>query len=367
MKDHEDLFPLHLDWQRVWRTYRGGALLDALQGRPSPADAHCPEAWMMSVVAAKNANQTAGDSGLSHLLELGGKTLRSLLEQEPVKYLGKEHVARYGATPAFLFKLIDSVERLSIQVHPDALTARAKFGSPYGKTECWHILSCRAISRQNPCIYLGFKKGITRQYWQTLFERQDIPGMLEAMHCFPVRAGDTILVKGGMPHAIGAGCLLAEIQEPTDLTLRVERTTPGGLAMADALCHQGIGFDAMFDVFHYEGAPREEVWQHCCVTPSLTVDGAGGQVRELVGYKHTPLFTLEEISVWEQLRLAAQTSFCGLFVLEGCGELQIGTHAMRLQKGDQLFIPANCKALNFCAFTDLRVLRFSGPDPFPNK
>ena len=77
--------------------------------------------------------------------------------------------------------------------------------------------------------------------------------MLEWMHCIEVHKGDTVLIQGGVPHAIGAGCFLAEIQEPTDYTVRTERITPSGLKVADTMCHQGLGFQKMFDCFHYEG------------------------------------------------------------------------------------------------------------------
>lgn len=60
-----------------------------------------------------------------------------------------------------------------------------------------------------------------------------------------------------MPHAIGAGCFLVEIRAPTD-TIRVERTTPSGFAVADSMCHQGLGFEKMFECFHYEPHSRGE-------------------------------------------------------------------------------------------------------------
>ena len=62
-------------------------------------------------------------------------------------------------------------------------------------------------------MYLGFKENITRSYFKTLFEKQDIPAMLDTMHRFEVSEGDVILVTAGTPHAIGAGCFLLEIQE----------------------------------------------------------------------------------------------------------------------------------------------------------
>ena len=76
------------------------------------------------------------------------------------------------------------------------------------------------LNGEKPCIYLGFKRGVTRERWKELFDKQDLDGMLDSLERFDVKAGDTILIEGGMPHAIGAGCFLVEIQEPTDFTIR---------------------------------------------------------------------------------------------------------------------------------------------------
>ena len=129
--------------------------------------------------------------------------------------LGKEHTMRWGSQPGVLIKLIDSKERLTVQVHPDKETAEKLFHSPFGKTESWHILDTRP-EEENPCIYLGFREGITRDLWEECFCRQDYEKMLSLMNQIQVKKGETYLVKGGVPHAIGAGCLLIEVQEPTE-------------------------------------------------------------------------------------------------------------------------------------------------------
>ena len=111
----------------------------------------------------------------------------------------------------------------------------------------------REIDGEKPCIYFGFKEGITREYWKKVFDEQDIPKMLDCLHEIEVAPGETWLIEGGVPHAIGAGCFLMEIQEPTDFTIRTERSTPSGFQIADSMCHQGIDFDNMFECFLYDG------------------------------------------------------------------------------------------------------------------
>lgn len=230
-------FPFLLDNPRAWRTYLGGRMLDALHGDSNGEDGHFPEEWILSTVAARNAGREQfPEEGMSHLRGTD-VTLKSVLESDTEGYLGKGSVQ---PTLGVLTKLIDSAERLTLQVHPDKPTALRLFQSQYGKTECWHILSGHPVNGEEPCIYYGFQPDMTRARWEALFHAQDIPGMLAGMQKYPVHPGDTILIEGGMPHAIGAGCFLVEIQEPTDYTIRVERTTPAALPWPTVCAIRGL-------------------------------------------------------------------------------------------------------------------------------
>lgn len=161
----------------------------------------------------KTVSWQAGDiSGQSHLYQNREMTLKEVIQKEPEKYLGSRRKALYGDSMGVLVKLIDAGERLTVQVHPDKQTAKQLFHSDYGKTECWHMIGGRFIDGEPPCVYLGFKEGMTRKKWEELFWSQDRKGMLEAMNRFEVKAGQRILIEGGVPHAIGAGCFLMEIQ-----------------------------------------------------------------------------------------------------------------------------------------------------------
>lgn len=262
-----------------------------------------------------------------------------------------------------LVKLIDSAERLTLQVHPDRDTAGKLFGSPYGKTECWHILSCHPVNGEDPCIYLGFQPGVTRSQWKQLFARQDIPGMLAAMQRYPVHPGDTILIEGGMPHAIGAGCFLVEIQEPTDYTIRVERTTPSGFAVADSMCHQGLGFERMFDCFHYEPLTRQQIHDRWFIPPQELSRMPGGRLTQLIGYDRTPLFCLEEVVVSGTVERPACPAFSGLYVLSGSGRLCAHGRTLPLGRTDQVFVPwqTGSFTLTCTGGEPLQVLHIHGP------
>ncbi len=381
--------PILLDHPRAWRSYLGGALLDELLGddTQSGADAgHFPEEWIISAVQAANPGREHLAEGLARVAQPlttdTAPTLKSLIEADPEPLLGAAHTAKFGAQMGVLVKLIDSAERLTIQVHPDRQKARELFGSAYGKTECWHILGTKEIDGQTPCVYFGFKEGITREKWQELFFSQDIPAMLDCLHCCPVKVGDTIFIEGGVPHAIGAGCFLVEIQEPTDYTLRTERTTPSGFAVADALCHQGLGFEKMFDNFHYDGYTEAEVrtkWflpreilqstptQHAAcdsqnhATPTLDRQNierllVGGEVA-------SAFFSMKEYLVADALTLNDSEGFSGLYVLEGTGCYESAAGELALAAPAQYFIPAQGGdfTLKNTGDAPLRVLQFWGP------
>lgn len=343
--------PVRLAAAKAWRTYLGGSMIGALHGDTDARDSHFPEEWIMSVTAARNA-------GREYILNEGmsvetdtGRYLKDLIEQNPKQLLGTAHFEKYGSNTGVLIKLIDSAERLSIQVHPNKEMAKKWFQSDYGKTECWHILGGREVDGEKPCIYFGFKKGVTESQWRQVFEKQDIPQMLDCLNRIEVSPGETWLILGGVPHAIGAGCFLMEIQEPTDYTLRMERSTPSGLVIDDWMCHQGIGFDHMFECFSYEGRTPKEVREAFCIPPRGNV---------LIGHDRTDCFQLERLEVCGDLQVEAETVFSGIYILEGSGMLECEGESSLLRAGDQFFIPAGCKYI-LQAQDRLLAARFFGP------
>ena len=124
----------------------------------------------------------------------------------PAANLGRKSFERFGGELSVLVKILDANERLFIQCHPTVEMAKKNFNSQFGKTECWIILE----AEENACVYLGFKESISEEKWRSLFEAQYISGMLECMHRISVKRGDIVFVDGGMPHAIGGGCMMIE-------------------------------------------------------------------------------------------------------------------------------------------------------------
>ena len=360
----KDYLPIKLNNARAWRTYLGGKLLDQLHGIKEGRDAHFPEEWIMSVVSARNTGREhIKDEGLSILANDGALSLKSIIESNPAAYLGEQHALKYDNQMGVLVKIIDAAERLTVQVHPDKKIAKDLFQSAYGKTECWYILGGRDIDGNVPCIYLGFKKGVTKEQWKKLFEEQNITGMLNALNKFEVQKGEVILIEGGTPHAIGSGCFLVEIQEPTDYTIRVEKTTPSGFRIDDSMCHQGLGFEKMLDCFNYDTYTEEEVRKKWFISSNIIDVQEGGTNTSLIGYDSTEYFKMDQIEVSSKVILNLDKVFSGLYILESEGEMISNGVSQEIKKGDQFFIPASTVNIEFInkGNKTLKIMQFYGP------
>ncbi|HOU10082.1 MAG TPA: class I mannose-6-phosphate isomerase [Clostridiales bacterium] len=324
---------------RVWRIYLGGALLDQLRGQEG-ADGYFPEDWLASVVAANNPDRPDKPEreGLSRVAAPGGETvyLKDLIESDPEAYLGAEHIAKFGVHFGVLTKFLDSAERLPIQVHPDRDAAKRLFCSDYGKTEAWYILGSRVIKGEEPYILLGFKQDTDCAKLRELFDAQDIAGMAALMHKVPVKPGDLFIIKGGTPHAIGPGCFLLEIQEPTDYTISLEKCNMLGERLPDFLCHQGIGFDKMFECFHYEGHTFEQLLEAFKPEPRLAERSEEMAQYALITEKETPCFALNALIVSGQCSRETFSRPGALAVTRGRGTVD----GIAIRAGDSLFVPA---------------------------
>jgi mannose-6-phosphate isomerase len=131
----------------------------------------------------------------------------------PVGELWFQRADKLGPEPALLLKLLFTDEPLSVQVHPDNDFARS-IGLPHGKTEAWYVLSAAAGAK----VALGLKRELTRPQLRAAIEDGSVP---ELVHWQDVAVGEALLVPGGTIHAIGAGLVLAEIQQRSDATFRL--------------------------------------------------------------------------------------------------------------------------------------------------
>lgn len=326
---------------RVWRTYTGGKRIDQWHGRIQAVDGDCPEDWVASTVKATNPGREAVEEGLSHVLNHPEHpTLKAVLESAPDAWFGTAHASVLGAQAGVLVKLIDSAERLTIQVHPDKQYAKEIFHSDYGKTESWYILGGDSVNGEPPCVYLGFKPGTTRELWQEVFDQQDIPRMLGCLHKIPVKTGDAFFIEGGVPHAIGAGCFLAEVQEPTDYTMRTELVTPAGLRIHDKQCHQGVGYQKMLDCFHYDAFTLEETLCRWQAQPVVLEEANRHRVESLIDDRYTKLFGMRSLFVGNSFIYHRQSRLSTFIVAAGAGTLSTEVETLDIKQGDFLVVPA---------------------------
>lgn len=351
------MHPIKMLPNRVWRIYLGGLLLSALRGEDG-ADGYYPEDWLASVVPANNPPRDDAPQmeGLSRAQTAQGTVfLRDLIESDPVGYLGQAHVDSFGAHFGVLTKFLDSAERLPIQVHPDKQAAKTLFQSDYGKTEAWYILNGREIDGQAPYILLGFREDVDKAQLRALFDRQDIEGMAALMHKIPVKPGDVFLIEGGTPHAIGPGCFLLEIQEPTDYTISLEKCNTLGEKLPDFLCHMGLGFDKMFDCFHYVRHTEPELLAKFKLVEHELSRGETHIYTELISWARTPMFSLRRLDVQGDYLYSTNGRASAFAVTQGAGSVD----GVEVKAGDCLFIPAG--AADFPVVGNLTILECLPP------
>ncbi len=184
--------------ERVW----GGGLLAKMPGKGAPAGTPIGESW--ELVDREDAQSVVARGPHA------GTTLHELWTKFRAEVFG----ANVPDSPRFplLAKILDAQDTLSVQVHPPARMAAELRGDP--KTEMWYLLD----ATKDAALYAGFRRGTTRAD----FERALGDGhAAELLHRMPVRAGDAMFIPSGRCHAIGAGCLIVEIQQNSDTTYRV--------------------------------------------------------------------------------------------------------------------------------------------------
>lgn len=301
---------------RVRRSYLGGKRIDKFQGKKESENGYYPENWIGSVVEANNPNYFVKGEGLSRVEE--GMLLRDIIQNNPKEILGVEKMP-------ILLKMLDSAERLVIQAHPTIPFAKKYFHSDFGKTECWYFMECE----EHASVYIGFKPHVTKELWKKLFEEQDVEGLLDCLHKFFVKPGDVVFVSGGVPHAIGGGSLILELQEPTDLMVCAERITPSGVSLADEKVHGGLGFDHMLECFEYNTYTQEEAYSKFFVKPK-NCDGK----TYLIDCDVTDKFSMTEIS---EGAYVAET-FMLAIVVDGQGVIASRDDNKEIKKGDCLFV-----------------------------
>lgn len=186
--------------ERIW----GGNKLKTLFNKQSDIE-NVGESWELSDVE--------GDTSVVSNGELKGTSLKDLLNVYGEELVGKKVYGQFGNKFPLLIKFIDAREDLSIQLHPNDALAKERHNS-FGKTEMWYVMQAEKEAR----LIVDFKPGVTIDSYLEHLENKKLP---EILNSESVGKGDTYFIEVGRVHAIGAGVLLAEIQQTSDITYRI--------------------------------------------------------------------------------------------------------------------------------------------------
>ena len=223
-----ELYPLKFETvlkEKVW----GGNALVSRFNKKSTGSQQVGESWELSAVAD---NQSVISNGF-----LAGNSIEELIEVYMGDITGDAIFEKFGNEFPLLIKFIEAQQDLSIQVHPDDDLAKKRHKA-YGKTEMWYVLECKKGSK----IYTGFKEGVTKK----IYEEAVMNGKIEEiMNVESVEAGDAFFTPAGRVHAIGAGIVLVEIQQTSDITYRIFDWNRKGSGKEKRELHTELALDAI--------------------------------------------------------------------------------------------------------------------------
>jgi len=288
--------------------YRGGAAIARFRGL-SPTGDRVPEDWIASTTS-RFGNPDHGATTLSD-----GRLLRDAVAADPRPFLGPAHIARFGADPGLLVKLLDVGEHLPVHAHPDRGFARVHLGSRYGKSEAWFVIE----AEEGAHVHVGFREDVDRAVLADWAAREDADAMLAALHRVEVAPGDCVYVPAGTPHAIGADVLLLEVQEPSDFGVLLEWSR-FGLDVRDA--SMGLAFEEALECVRRTAVGEDEL-----------ASWGGFALPEA----SRSFFRAEWLR--PQPSLAIERCYSVLVVIEGTGRLETEAGVVELARGCTLLVP----------------------------
>jgi mannose-6-phosphate isomerase len=199
-----ELYPLKFEPILKEKVWGGNALASHYHKNPA-GSLNIGESWELSAVAD---NQSVVSNGF-----LAGNNIGELIEVYMGDITGDSIFEKFGNEFPLLIKFIEACEDLSVQVHPGNKLAKERHQA-FGKTEMWYILESEERSK----IYTGFREGVTREMYQEAIKNGKLTDLLNVESAV---TGDTFFTPAGRVHAIGAGTVLIEIQQTSDITYRI--------------------------------------------------------------------------------------------------------------------------------------------------
>lgn len=296
--------------ERLW----GGTKLGTHLGKALTSDI-TGESWELSGVE--------GDVSVVSNGKLAGTSLTELIDRNAADLLGHEVVRRFGKEFPILIKFIDAKQDLSIQLHPNDELAKKRHNS-FGKTEMWYVMD----ADEEANLIVGFNRDVTKEAYNKSLENDTLS---ELLNYEKVKEGDTFFINTGKIHAIGAGVLLAEIQQTSDITYRVFDFNRKDKAGDLRELHTELALDAI-------DYTRKDDFK---VPYSKEQDRVNDMVR-------CPYFNTNYLKLHSDFMqdLSGRDSFTIYMCVDGDAEIVNETGSATVKKGETVLIPANSDAVN---------------------
>ncbi|QZK89674.1 class I mannose-6-phosphate isomerase [Flavobacterium sp. CHNK8] len=292
--------------ERIW----GGEKLKNVLGK-SITSTITGESWELSAVA--------GDVSVVANGFWKGKSLMALLEEFPEEILGTRVYEKFGLQFPLLFKYLDAREDLSIQVHPNDALAQDRHQS-FGKTEMWYVMQADEDAK----IIVGFKNNSNAGEYVSSLKNKTLLSILDQKKVF---VGDVFFLETGTVHAIGAGMVVAEIQQTSDITYRIydfDRVDATGNT-------RELHVDLALDAINYN---RVDTQRHYLKEVNLS--------NEMV---QCPYFTTNFLPLDGEVSISkTNESFTVYMCVDGNFSLELNEKVYQYKKGDTLLIPAYISA-----------------------
>ena len=292
--------------ERIW----GGEKLKTILNKPITSKI-TGESWELSTVE--------GDISVVANGELKGKSLMELINEMPNEILGTEVYKRFGKQFPLLFKYLDAREDLSIQVHPNDKLAKERHNS-FGKTEMWYVTQADDDAR----IIVGFKENSSKEEYLKHLNDKTLLSILDTVQAKP---GDVFFLETGTVHAIGAGLVIAEIQQTSDITYRLydfDRKDAQGNT-------RELHVDLALDAINYNKVDTQKKYETKTNTSNVMVD--------------CPYFTTNFLPLENKLEVAKSgETFTVYMCIEGSFEIEYDGFKNTYKKGDTILVSAEISA-----------------------
>lgn len=306
--------------QTAW----GGEKIQKEYFQNAPLESNIGEAWLLSSI---EGDETEVSNGF-----LEENIINELTEVYMGEVVGDKVYDKFGIEFPLLVKLIDAKEHLSLQVHPNNELSEKRHNA-YGKSELWYILDVE----DNGALFIGFKDGVTREQYQKSVEEGNLEKLLNKID---VKKGDIYYIPAGTIHAIGAGVMLAEVQQTSDITYRIFDWNRVNSEGESRELHTELALDAI----NFEPVRVRNLRKNIPENISTLIDKG----------EH---FSVSMIKTKGEMALnyGTRDSFTILLCVDGEGELEYDTDGFEdICKGEVVLIPAELEDMRL--YGDMELL-----------